>query len=67
MIPINKIKPQFRFVYDCETMEKVLQWRYVDYHYTASGTQTSTPWETIPTVLGTIKNGEVEAVYGDKK
>lgn len=58
-------RTEYRYVYDCESMEKVLQHRTV--HFDGEGYEVSTPWETVPTVLGIIRNNEVVSVNGNKK
>ena len=52
---------EFRFVFDCETMEKVLQYRKV------VNKKTATKWLTIPTVLGVISGDGEVVVNGDEK
>lgn len=56
---------EFRYVYDCESMEKVLQHRTI--HFDAEGYEVASPWETVPTVLGMIDRNGVVRVNGDKK
>lgn len=52
---------EFRFVFDCETMEKVLQFRKV------VNKDTATNWKTVPTVLGVISGDGEVVVNGDEK
>lgn len=51
---------EMRFVYDCERMEKVLQYRFIIDDYNA------TNWQTVPTVLGVISGDKVVANGGEK-
>lgn len=44
---------EFRFVHDCETLEKVLQYRFI------ADQNLTTEWKTVPTVLGVVKDGVV--------
>ena len=53
---------EFRFVWDCETMEKVLQYRGTTEH-----PDISTVWQTVPVVLGVIQSDGKVIVNGDKK
>jgi hypothetical protein len=52
---------EFRFVWDCESMEKVLQYRNVVTENTA------TKWQTVPTVLGAIYDDGEVVVNGDQE
>jgi hypothetical protein len=52
---------EMRVVVDCETMEEALQFRYLYGDMVASG------WTTVPRVMGVIRRGEVETVYGNQK
>ena len=52
---------QFRFVFDCESMERALQYReVVDENLT-------TKWKTVPTVLGVISDDGEVVVNGDEE
>jgi hypothetical protein len=52
---------EMRVVVDCETMEEALQFRYV------YGDMVASAWTTVPRVMGVIKSGKVETVYGNQK
>ena len=52
---------EFRFVFDCESMEKALQYRTVLDPWNA------TNWKTVPTVLGVIDDdGKVHTYDGEE-
>ena len=53
---------EFRFVFDCESMEKVLQYRS-----TTENPNISTVWQTVPTVLGAIYDDGEVVVNGNEE
>jgi hypothetical protein len=52
---------EFRFVFDCESMEKALQYRTVIDPWNA------TNWKTVPTVLGVINDDGEVIVNGNEE
>lgn len=52
---------EFRFILDCETMEKALQYREV----VSENVRTS--WLTVPTIMGIISDDGRIATYDSEK